>query len=182
MIRYALLVIALAACLAAASTASAGDPRLVDQNEATVTEAEFGPAYRLVYFGYTHCPDACPLALQTMSEALDRLGRIGETITPVFITIDPARDTPAVLKRYVDMFHPRMKAVSGDDAAIAEIAGRYKIIYKRVELGPDRPYTMDHTTSIYLTDKSGRVIGRFLHTLAAGELGAKIAARLAREP
>ena len=138
--------------------------------------------YRLVYFGYTHCPDACPLALQTMSEALDRLGRIGETITPVFVTIDPARDTPAVLKRYVEMFHPRMKAVSGDDAAIAEIAERYKIIYKRVDLGPDRPYTMDHTTSIYLTDKTGRVIGRFLHTLTAGELGAKIAARLAREP
>jgi cytochrome oxidase Cu insertion factor (SCO1/SenC/PrrC family) len=81
-----------------------------------------------------------------------------------------------------DLFHPRMKAVSGDDAAIAEIAERYKIIYKRVDLGPDRPYTMDHTTSIRLTDKSGRVIGRFLHTLAAGELGAKIAARLAREP
>lgn len=182
MIRNALLVLALAVSLAAASTAAGAGSRLLDQNEATITEADFGPAYRLVYFGYTHCPDACPLALQTMSEALDRLGRIGETITPVFVTIDPARDTPAVLKRYVEMFHPRMKAVSGDDAAIAEIAERYKIIYKRVDLGPDRPYTMDHTTSIYLTDKTGRVIGRFLHTLTAGELGAKIAARLAREP
>jgi protein SCO1/2 len=182
MIRNALLVLALAFAVAAASTAGGEGPRLVDQNGLAITEAEFGPAYRLVYFGYTHCPDACPLALQTMSDALDRLGRIGEAITPVFVTIDPARDTPQLLKRYVEMFHPRMKAVSGDDAATAEIAGRYKVIYKRVEIGPDRDYTMDHTTSIYLTDKSGRIIGRFLHTLTAGELGAKIAARMAREP
>jgi protein SCO1/2 len=162
--------------------ALAAELRLVDHNSQPIIEAEFGPAYRIVYFGYTHCPDACPLALQTLSDAIDRLGRIGESITPVFITVDPARDTPETLKKYVDMFHPRLKAVSGDDAAIAEIAGRYKVIYTKAELGEGRPYTMDHTTSIYLTDKTGRIIGKFLHTLSAGELAAKIAARLAREP
>lgn len=156
--------------------------RLLDHNGNPTTETDFGPAYRLIYFGYTHCPDACPVALQIMSDALDRLGRIGESITPVFVTIDPSRDTPDVLKRYVDMFHPRFIAVGGDDVAIAELSARYKVIATKVEMGADRPYTMDHSTSIYLTDKTGRVIGRFLHTLTAPELAGKIAARLAREP
>lgn len=168
--------------LAFATSTKAQHPRLLDQNGNVVTESDFGPSYRLIYFGYTHCPDACPVALQIMSDALDHLGRIGDSITPVFVTIDPARDTPDVLKRYAEMFHSRLLAVSGDEAAIAELSARFKVVAAKVEMGPDRPYTMDHSTSIYLTDKTGRVIGRFLHTLTAPELAGKIAARLAREP
>lgn len=175
-------IAALFICLWSLPAASQSGGRLIDQDGQPITEADFAPAYRLVYFGYTHCPDACPVALQVMTDALDRLERLGEPITPVFVSIDPARDTPEVLKRYREMFHPRMKAVTGDADAIAAIAERYKVVYKRVDLGSDRPYTMDHTTSIYLTDKTGRIIGRFLHTLSAGQLAGKIAARLAREP
>lgn len=160
----------------------ADETRLVDHTGQAVTERDFGPSYRLLYFGYTHCPDACPLGLQVMSDALDRLGRLGDSIAPVFVTVDPERDTPEVLRQYVSMFHPRFRAVSGSEAAIAELAGRYKVVFTKVELGDGRPYAVDHSTSIFLTDATGRVIGRFPHTLTAPELAAKITARLAREP
>ena len=179
-IRAILVAVALMAY--AVPGATADDARLIDQNGQPITEKDFGPSYRLLYFGYTHCPDACPVALQVMSDAIDRLGRIGETITPVFITIDPSRDTPELLKRYVDMFHPRFKAVSGDDKAIGALANTYKVVFAKVDMGPDRPYSVDHSTSIYLTDNTGRLIGRFLHSMTAPQLAAKIAGRLAREP
>lgn len=174
--------VAIALMIFTSPGAPANDARLIDQNGQTIAEKDFGPSYRLLYFGYTHCPDACPVALQVMSDAIDRLGRIGETITPVFITIDPSRDTPELLKRYVDMFHPRFKAVSGDEKAIGELASTYKVVFTKVDMGPDRPYSVDHSTSIYLTDNTGRLIGRFLHSMTAPQLATKIAGRLAREP
>lgn len=175
-------IAALALLAWTATVPQAAETRLIDHTGQAVSESDFGPSYRLLYFGYTHCPDACPLGLQVMSDALDRLGRLGEPIAPVFITVDPERDTPELLKQYIAMFHPRFRAVGGSAAAIAELAGRYKVVFAKVELGDGRPYAVDHSTSIFLTDATGRILARFPHTLTAAELAARITARLAREP
>ncbi len=176
MIRTILFILMMS--LAAAAGAAADDSGLIDQRGQTVTEAQFGPEFRLVYFGYTHCPDACPLALQVMSDAIDGLGRLGERITPVFISVDPERDTPKVLNDYIEMFHPRLLAVTGSAAAIAEIAGRYRVTFAKAPGGSEQSYSVDHSTSIYLTDAEGRALGRFPHEIAPRALGARLVERM----
>lgn len=151
---------------------------LVDHRGQPITEAQFGPEFRLLYFGYTHCPDACPLGLQVMSDAIDGLGRLGERITPVFISVDPERDTPKVLGDYMEMFHPRFLAVTGNAAKIAELAQRYRVTYAKVPSESDQSYSVDHSTSIYLTDAEGRVLGRFPHEIAPRKLGTRIIERI----
>lgn len=173
-----LVALVLTAAVAAAQQA----PALIDHHGKPIAERDFGPDLRLVYFGYTRCPDACPVSLQTMSDALDALGPHGERITPVFVTIDPERDTPEFLRRYIDMFHPRLVAVSGDAATIATLAERYRVKYAKVETGDDRPYLVDHTTTIFLTDRDGAVHGRFPHEIAPRELAKRILQRVAQMP
>lgn len=177
--RQLLLAGALLPLLTAAALA---DETLRDHTGQPITEEGFGHGLRLIYFGYTHCPDACPLALQTMTEALDLLGRNADSITPVFVTIDPARDTVELLARYVTMFHPRLIGVSGSPGATAALAERFRVKYEKVEREAGKDYLMDHSTSIYLTDPAGRLLGRFSHTLPPAALATKIAERLARLP
>lgn len=169
------ILIALAAPVGAAAEAHAP---LVDHRGQSVTEAQFGPEFRLLYFGYTHCPDACPLALQVMSDAIDGLGRLGERITPVFVSVDPERDTPKVLNDYIEMFHPRLLAVTGNAAAIADIAKRYRVTFAKAPGGSEQSYSVDHSTTIYLTDAEGRVLGRFPHEIAPRALGTRIVERM----
>lgn len=128
----------------------------------------------LVYFGYTRCPDVCPLGLQTMAEAVDALGPLGERITPVFVTVDPERDTPDALKDYVAFFHPRLVAVSPSAAQLGATARAWRVKYARVEQGEGKPYLMDHTASIFLSDPSGGIAGRFPHDLGGAGLANKI--------
>jgi len=128
----------------------------------------------LVYFGYTRCPDVCPLGLQTMAEAVDALGPLGERITPVFVTVDPERDTPEVLKEYVAFFHPRLMAVSPTAEQLAATAKAWRVKYARVEQSEGRPYLMDHTASIFLSDPGGAIAGRFPHDLGGAGMANKI--------
>ncbi len=164
--------------LFAALPCAAGESGLFDHRGQPITERDFAPEFRLVYFGYTHCPDACPLALQVMSDAIDGLGRLGERITPVFISVDPERDTPKVLKDYIEMFHPRMLAVTGGAQAIAEIAKRYRVTYAKAPGASEQSYAIDHSTAIYLTDAEGRVLGRFPHEIAPRALGGRIVEKM----
>ena len=138
-----------------------------------MTEADL-PGWKLVYFGYTRCPDVCPLGLQTMAEAIDALGPLGERITPVFVTVDPERDTPEALKEYVGFFHARLVGLTPGADKLPEIARAWRVKYARVEQGEGRAYTMDHTASVFLADPGGAIAGRFPHDLGGQGMANKI--------
>jgi protein SCO1/2 len=133
---------------------------LIDQNGARRTDADFRGKFMLVYFGFTYCPDVCPTDLQQMGLAVDRLGLAGDAVQPIFITVDPERDTPGHLKDYVAMFHSRFVGLTGDAAAIHEAARAYRAYYAKVEL-PKSDYTVDHSAFIYLLGRKGEYIGFF---------------------
>ncbi len=142
-------------------SAIGGPFTLIDQDGKTVTNTALEGKWLLVYFGYTHCPDACPTALNNIALALQDLGakRSGE-VRPVFISIDPARDTPKVMKDYVTAFDAPILALSGSPAAVAEAAKNYRVYYaKHPEAGGD--YSMDHTSLIYVMDPKGRFTASF---------------------
>ena len=129
---------------------------LVDQNGKPVTEADFLGKPAIVFFGYTHCPDVCPTTLSDMGQMLGALGK-DEPVSALFITIDPERDTPAVLKDYLSSFDPRIVGLTGTPAAIASAERAYRVYAKKVPT-PDGDYTMDHTAVVYLMDRQGRFV------------------------
>lgn len=134
---------------------------LVDHNGRPRSEHDFRGKLMLIYFGFTYCPDICPTDLQNIGLALDQLGAAGESVQPLFITVDPERDTPEHLKDYVPLFHPRLIGLTGDPAAIRAAADAYKVYYARVpnERGDD--YTVDHSSFIYLMGADGQYLGFF---------------------
>jgi len=131
----------------ALASAIGGPFRLIDQNGQTVTDADLKGKWSLVYFGYTHCPDACPTALNDISIALDDLGPKRDAVRAVFITVDPERDTAEALKSYVTSFDAPILALTGSPEAIAQAAKGYRVYYaKHPEAGGD--YSMDHSSVI----------------------------------
>jgi protein SCO1 len=141
--------------------AAIGGPfKLTDQDGKEVSEQDMKGRPFLVFFGFTHCPDVCPTALFEISEILRSLGGEGGRIGALFITVDPERDTPAVLKDYLSSFDSRLKGLTGDPAAIAAVAKAYRVYYKKVPLDQGG-YTMDHTAIVYLMDKEGRFVAPF---------------------
>ena len=138
-----------------------GPFQLVDQNGQEVTDEKFRGRLMLVYFGYTFCPDVCPLGLTTIAEALDRLpAEDRDQIVPVFITVDPERDTPEAMKSYLGSFDPRIIGLSGDRPAVDAVVKAYRAYAKKVPL-KDGDYTMDHTALVYLMGKDGKFVGAF---------------------
>jgi cytochrome oxidase Cu insertion factor (SCO1/SenC/PrrC family) len=133
---------------------------LVDQNGVRRTDADFRGQFMLVYFGFTYCPDICPTDLQQMGLAVDQLGPAGDAVQPIFITVDPERDTPEHLKDYVAMFHRRFVGLTGDAGAVKEAARAYRAYYAKVELGKS-DYTVDHSAFIYLIGRNGEYLGFF---------------------
>ena len=133
---------------------------LIDQNGKRRTDADFHGKFMLVYFGFTYCPDVCPTDLQQMGLAVDRLGAAGDAVQPIFITVDPERDTPEHLKDYVANFHSRFIGLTGDAPAIHEAARVYRAYYAKVELGKS-DYTVDHSSFIYLMGRDGEYLGFF---------------------
>jgi cytochrome oxidase Cu insertion factor (SCO1/SenC/PrrC family) len=138
-----------------------GPFELIDHTGARRTDADYRGKLALIYFGYTYCPDVCPTDLQAVASALDLLGDRARAVQPLFITIDPERDTPGHLADYVPLFHPRLVGLTGDADAIRRVARAYKVHYAKVVL-PDSPdYAMDHSAFIYLVDAQGRYLGFF---------------------
>ena len=133
---------------------------LIDHLGKRRTDADFRGKLMLVYFGFSYCPDICPTDLQQMGLAIDRLGTAGEAVQPVFITVDPERDTVEHLAEYVPLFHPRLIGLTGEPAAIHAAARAYKAYYARVAIGAV-DYTVDHSVFIYLMDRNGRYLGFF---------------------
>jgi cytochrome oxidase Cu insertion factor (SCO1/SenC/PrrC family) len=138
-----------------------GPFELIDHTGARRTDADYRGKLLLIYFGYSYCPDVCPTDLQAMATALDLLGVAAGAVQPLFITIDPERDTPRHLASYVPLFHPRLIGLTGEADAIRRAAGAYKVYYAKVVL-PDSPeYAMDHSAFIYLVDPDGKYLGFF---------------------
>jgi protein SCO1 len=138
-----------------------GPSELIDHTGARRTDADYHGKLLLVYFGYTYCPDVCPTDLQAMASALDLLGDAARSVQPLFITIDPERDTPSHLASYVPLFHPRLVGLTGEADAIRRAARAYKVYYAKLVL-PDSPqYAMDHSAFIYLVNANGEYLGFF---------------------
>jgi protein SCO1/2 len=155
------------------SSAIGGPFKLIDQNGKTVTNTDLEGKWLLVYFGYTHCPDACPTALNNIALALRDLGAEKQQVRPVFITVDPERDTSSAMKEYVQAFDAPIVALTGSDAAIAQAAKEYRVYYaKHAEAGGE--YSMDHSSIIYVMDPKGR----FTASFTGEDPPAQIAARL----
>ena len=138
--------------------AAIGGPfKLTDQTGQQVTDQDLKGRPFLVFFGFTHCPDVCPTTLFEVSEILRTLGPDADRMRALFITVDPERDTPAVMKDYLSSFDPHLAGLTGDPAAIAAVAKAYRVYFKKVPLDQGG-YTMDHTAIIYLMDKEGRFV------------------------
>jgi protein SCO1/2 len=143
-------------------TASAigGSFTLTDQTGKTVTDKDFKGKPFLVFFGFTHCPDVCPTTLFEVSELLRALGNDADKTRALFITVDPERDTPQVMKDYLSSFDPHLRGLTGDVADITAVEKAYRVYAKKVP-GKDGEYTMDHTALVYLMDKEGRFVAPF---------------------
>ena len=133
---------------------------LTDQNGQAVTERSFAGKYRIMYFGYTFCPDVCPTDVQAIGAAVKKLESsdpaLAAKIVPVFVTVDPARDTPAVLKQFVSAFHPRMVGLTGTDAQIARIKTEYAVYSSKGDASPSGGYLVNHSRQAYLMDPDGK--------------------------
>ena len=145
---------------------------LIDHNGKTVTDADFRGRYMLAYFGYTFCPDVCPTALQTITEAMDLLGAKADKVQPVFISVDPERDTPKVLKSFMENFHPRMIGLTGSSEQVAAVAKVYRLYYAKASDEDD--YLIDHQAFIYLMGPDGKIITYFPHEIAPDAIATKV--------
>ena len=134
---------------------------LVDHHGKRRTDADFRGKLMLVYFGYTYCPDICPTDLLQIGLAVEKLGAAGSEVQPLFVTLDPQRDTPKHLAAYVPHFHPRFIGLTGTQSAIRQAASAYKVYYQKVAVAGRTGYTVDHTAFIYLMDRNGRYLGFF---------------------
>ena len=152
-----------------------GPFQLTDQNGRTVTDRDFHGRFMLVYFGYTYCPDVCPAGLQVMAAALDQIGPKADRVVPVFISLDPDRDTPKQLGEYVKSFGPRFVGLTGSAEEIGKAAKAYRVYFKKVadQKSPEN-YTLDHTSIIYLMDDKGEFVSHFTHATNPDQLAAQL--------
>lgn len=148
---------------------------LTDQDGKRVTEADFRGRYMLLFFGFTNCPDVCPLTLQRIADALESAPGLKQKLTPVLITVDPERDTPEKMKDYVAYFGPEFRGLTGTPEEIATVLKAFKVYAKKVPL-PDSAlgYTMDHSALIYLYGPDGVFVTAYDPALDAAALAAKL--------
>lgn len=145
---------------------------LTDQNGRRVSDEEFRGRLMLVYFGYTFCPDMCPLGLTTIADAINDLPpEIQDQVVPVFITVDPARDTPAVLHDYVPQFSPRLVGLTGSEAEVAAAGRAYRVYASKSNATTaEGSYLVDHSTFTYLMDRDGKYLTHFGHSTSPEDM------------
>jgi cytochrome oxidase Cu insertion factor (SCO1/SenC/PrrC family) len=162
--------------------APVGGPfELTDQTGHRRTDADFRGKLVVLYFGYTYCPDVCPTELQSISLALDKLGAAAETVQPVFITVDPERDTPARLAEFVSSFHPGLIGLTGSIADIKKTAIAYRTFFARNSATAPGEYSVDHTGFIYLVGTDGHYLGFLPPGVSPDEIADAIRIRLKPE-
>lgn len=160
---------------------SIGGPfTLVNHLGQTVTDADFRGRFLLLFFGYTYCPDVCPTTLTAISDALDLLGQEGDKVTPVFITVDPVRDTPEYLAEYLSYFHPRMVGLTGTTDQVAAVTESYRVYFAKGDEAGDEDYIMDHTAVIYLMDPAGNYLAHFANETTPEDMASGISRHLQR--
>lgn len=156
---------------------------LMDPNGRAVTNRDFPGQFQLVTFGYTYCPDICPTTLVQQAAILKILGARADAVQPLFVTVDPERDTPDVLLRYTRYFHPRIIGLTGSAELIARAAEHFRVRYERVQ-DPGAPadaYHLDHTAGMFLLGPDGGYIRRFPYETPAAEIAERIAALIEDE-
>ena len=146
---------------------------LVDQDGKPVTEAAFRGHPSAVFFGFTHCPEVCPTTLFEMDGWLKELGPAGEDVRAYFVSVDPERDTPEVLKAYVGNVSDRITGLTGEPEAVAGMAKGFNVLARKVPLETGG-YTMDHTATVYLLDKGGQFTGTIAYQEAKEQALTKI--------
>ncbi len=139
------------------STTIGTDFSLLDQTGKLRRLSDFKGKVAIVFFGYTQCPDVCPTTLSTLREVMTQLGPQAERVQVLFVTLDPQRDTPALLAQYVPSFHPTFLALRGDDAATGATAQAFKVFYKKQPGSAPGTYSIDHSTGSYVYDPQGRL-------------------------
>ena len=164
-------------------TALVGGPfTLINQDGQTVTDKDFSGKYMLIFFGYTYCPDVCPTELQVMTQALVTMGERAASIRPLFITIDPERDTPEVMKSYVENFGGNLIGLTGSAEQIAAVAKAYRVYYKRAGSADASDYLMDHSSIIYLMGPDGRFVRHMAYTTDVAKLAQELKETLRTSP
>jgi protein SCO1/2 len=143
---------------------------LIDQHGKTVTDQDFRGRFMLVFFGFTHCPDICPAELQVMSQSLEALGPQGADVVPIFITLDPERDTQAVMADYVKNFGARFVGLTGSPEAIAAAAKAYRIAYAKFQEQNASDYSIDHSALVHLMGKDGEYVTHFAYGTPADKM------------
>ena len=149
---------------------------LTDFNGQTRTLADFKGRVVMLYFGFVQCPDVCPTALTRAAAVMERLGPRAGDLQVVFVTVDPERDTPELLREYMAAFHPSFLALTGNAEQIAQTAKDFRAFYKKVPTGSS--YTMDHTALSYLFDRQGRIRVALRHEQTADDYTADVLALL----
>ncbi len=155
-----------------------GDFTLTDTEGKRRTDAEFRGKHMLVFFGFTNCPDFCPTALVTISQALEKLGPKADKLAAIFITVDPERDTPAQLKNYAQNFDKRIVMLTGSPDEIASVARAYRVYYAKRPLEKAGEYTMDHSAYLYFLGADGKYLTHFRYGVAPEDLAKALAKQL----
>jgi cytochrome oxidase Cu insertion factor (SCO1/SenC/PrrC family) len=155
--------------------AAIGGPfALTDQNGVVRHDSDFRGKLMLIYFGYTYCPDACPAALTVMTSALDELGDAAKDVQPIFITVDPERDTVVQMKSYASNFHPRLLALTGSAEQTTAAARAYRIYFEKVKPEGSSDYLVDHSSLTFLMGRDGKFLTYFGPEVTADQMAAAI--------
>lgn len=152
---------------------------LTDDKRHTATDADYRGRWMLVFFGYTNCPDECPLTLQKMATSLKDLGPLVDRVAPLFISVDPARDTPDRLASYLENFDTRIVGLTGSDEQIAAVAKAYRVYYAPGQNEQSGTDLVSHSTFLYLMNPDGKLNALFSQDVTADKLTAALRARLA---
>lgn len=164
--------------LSAGKAAIGGPFTLVDGDGRTYTDKDLLGQFALLYFGFTYCPDICPDELEKMAKAIQELDKAGQTVQPVFISIDPERDNPKQVKAYVKEFHPKLLGLTGSMPQVQEAAKAYRVYFTKTDDSKD--YLVDHSIIMYLIDPKGKFVSFYGKTYTAEQLANAIASQIER--
>ncbi len=149
---------------------------LTDVQGVSRSDTDFHGQYLLLFFGYTFCPDVCPVTLQTLSTAVERLGEKGRKVTPVFVTLDPERDSVAVMSRYLANFHPRFVGLTGTAEQITGVTKAYHVYYAKA--GEEADYLVDHSALVFFMGPDGKYLAHFRHSDSAEKIAEGMSRRM----